>query len=217
MRAHHVFMLGVALFASGWGPGPGRHGSPLGAGRALAQIDAGYLANVQDRKVTVAYLDTENRTEVTLALVPPSPADGSGITLVFRAAFDGRTTDTARLSGITLRAHYRALSDDRPRAAEARTGSHALRLTLDPGDPTGITLAFFPANWGYGGFTAPGDEIPVAWFDVTPAELRAVATARAVEGHVLWTDFSLTDDQVEALRAYAREVLPPAPQAGGLP
>jgi hypothetical protein len=215
IRAPHLVMLGVALLAMGIDDsGSGRRpGGPLGASPALAQMDAGYLANVEDGKITVTYSDTGNRTEVALALVPPSPPEGSGITLVFRATFQGPTTDPARLSGITLRAHYRVMSDDRPRTAQAMTESHALRLTIDPGDPTGVTLQFFPGNWGYGGFTAPGDEIPVAWFDVTPAELRALAVARAVSGHVLWTDFSLTADQVVALRMYAREVVPSLPGA----
>jgi len=182
---------------------------PFGTEAAFAQIDAGHLADVRDLQLAVTYLTVENQTDVALSLVPPQPTTGPGVTLVFRARFQGRTVDVNRLSEIVVRAHYRVVSDDRTRSARAINGIEAMHMNLDPRQPGGVTLAFFPTNWGYGGFTSPGDEVPVAYFRVTPADLRAIAVARAVTGQVLWTDFVLTLNQVEALRQFAGRVLPP--------
>jgi len=181
--------------------------APFGAGAAFAQIDAGYLADVRDLQMSVT-TNAENQTDVALALVPPQPTTGPGVTLVFRARFPGRTVDVSRLSEIVVRAHYRVMSDDRARSARAINGIEAMHMNLDPQRPGGVTLAFFPTNWGYGGFTPPGGETPVAYFMVTPADLRAIAVAGAVTGDVLWTDFVLTPNQVEALRTFASRVLP---------
>jgi hypothetical protein len=183
--------------------------APFGTGAAFAQIDAGHLADVRDLQMAVTYLNVENRTDVVLSLVPAQPTTGPGVTLVFRARFPGRTIDVNRLSEIVVRAHYRVMSDDRARSARAINGIEAMHMNLDPRQPGGVTLAFFPTNWGYGGFIPPGDEMPVAYFMVTPADLRAIAVARAVTGQVLWTDFVLTPNQVEALRQFAVRVLPP--------
>jgi hypothetical protein len=171
-------------------------------------VDAGYLADVKDLNVTVGYLSSENVTEVSLGLVPPASSGAPGITLLFRARFQGRTVDTDKLTGIVVRAHYRVLSDDRVRSSQALETSHQLHMKLDPGDRSGISLDFFPASWGYSGFTAPGDEIPVAYFTVTPEELRAISLAHAVTGDVLWTNFTLTAPQLDALRKFASQVLP---------
>jgi hypothetical protein len=197
-RSFIVVSVFAALLAS----------SPFVPGTASAQMDAGYLADVQDLKVAVTYSRLENQTDVSLALVPPVPAGGPGVTLMFRARFRGRTADVDRLAGIVVRAHYRLLSDDRPRSSRSLMATHALHMNLDPQGPRGITLPFFPASWGSVGFTAPGDEIPVAFFTVTPADLRALAIARTVTGDVLWTNFVLTPPQLDALRTFARHVLP---------
>ena len=178
-------------------------------GLDAAQIDAGYHADVTDLKTTVGYSQADDRTEVSLALVPPVPAGGPGISLVFRARFRGRTIDTSRLEDIVVRAHYAMHSDDRTRAAGALSASLALHMNIDPQDPGGIELDFFPATVGYPGFTNPGDEIPVAFFSLTPADLRALALARVITGDVLWTGFTLTSDEIDALRQFARTVLPP--------
>jgi len=176
-----------------------------------SQIDAGYLAKVADLKTTVGYSTAEDRTDVSLALVPPAPSGSPGVTMIFRARFRGRSVDAARLEDIVLRAHYALHSDDRPRAAGALLNSPSLHLNLDPSDPNGIQLDYFPASWGYSGFSAQGDEIPVAFFAVTPAELRAMSIAAVITGDVLWTRFSLTAEEVEAIHEFARTVLPQAP------
>lgn len=208
----HVFTatLAIAIVA---GSVPARGGAPA----ALGQADAGYLANVRDLEITVTRSASENVTDVSLGLAPPTasttpgPATGaSGVTLLFRARFKGQTVDADRLAGIVVRAHYRAFSDDRVRSAQALDRSQQLHMSLDPQDPNGIGLDFFPASWGYFGFTPPGDEIPVAFFTVTPEDLRALSIARAVTGEVLWTKFTLTRAELDALAKFTRQVLPGA-------
>lgn len=179
-----------------------------GPGTAWAQIDAGFLASVTDLKETTAYLSGENATEVSLALTPPEPKGGPGITLVFRARFSGRSVDPDRLVGIVVRAHYRLSSDDRVRSFQALGSTHRLHMDLDAQGDQGIALDFFPTNWGYGGFSAPGDEIPVAYFAASPQDLRALSVAKTVSGNVLWTDFAMTPGELDALRTFARRVAP---------
>jgi hypothetical protein len=174
------------------------------------QVDAGYLADVRDLKTAVSYSGGDDRTDVSLALVPPGPNGGPGITLIFRARFRGRGVDVRQLDQIVVRAHYTILSDDRRRTVEALGRNHQMTMTIDRPDQGGITLTFFPATWGYYGFAAPGDEIPVAYFTATPADLRALALAHTVAGEVLWTPFALTPEEIAALRQFARTVLPPA-------
>ena len=180
-------------------------------GTASAQIDAGYLADVTDLKVTASYSPSDNLTDLSLALAPPMPKGGPGVTLMFRARFRGRSVDAGKLTTISLRAHYRLRSDDRQRAAHSLTEMQALYLHLDPQDPHGITLPFFPTSWGYAGFAAWGDEIPVCFFTVTPEDLRALARAKALTGEVLWTGFGLTPQEIEALQNFTRRVLPAVP------
>ncbi len=188
---------------------------PLAPARTDAgQIDAGYLADARDLKTTVAYSAADDRTDVTVALVPPVPAGGPGITLMFRARFRGRSVDPDRLDELVVRAHYTIRSDDRRRTVNALTTSHELKMTIDALDRGGVTLTFYPATWGYFGFAAPGDEIPVAFFSATPDDLRALALAHAVTGEVLWTRFELTPDEIEALRRFSRMVLPVKTSSG---
>jgi hypothetical protein len=193
-------------------PGPAGFGTPpppLGTAVVAAQIDAGILADIRDREVTATYQPTLDETDLSLALVPAAP-DGRGeVTLVLTARYRGRTTDFADLSDIIIRAHYSVLSDEGKRSARAhRNETHALHLFLDPHDPTGITLFFFPVSAGYGGYWTPGAEAPVAYFRATPADVRALTVVEAVTGSVLWSDFVLDAAQVEALRAFARRVAP---------
>jgi hypothetical protein len=175
---------------------------------AFAQMDAGYLADVRDLKTSVFYADSENLTDVSLALVPPQPNGGPGVSLVLRARFRGRRVDPGKLAEIGLRVHYVLRSDDRVRAVRARNDTHQLSLHIDPQDRSGITLDYFPGTFGYSGFTAPGDEIPVAFFTVTPEELRAMATATTISGEALWTKFTLTSDEIDALKSFRARVLP---------
>jgi hypothetical protein len=175
---------------------------------APAQIDAGYLADLKDLKTTESYSASENLTDVSLALAPPAASGGPGVTLVFSARFRGRTVAVDKLAEIVLRAHYRLHSDDRLRAAHSRNDNYELSLHLDPQTSSGISLDFFPSNRGYSGFTAAGDEVPVAFFTLTPEDLRAIGFASAMTGEVVWTSFSLTSQEVEAVQGFARRVLP---------
>jgi hypothetical protein len=179
-------------------------------------MDAGYLADVRDLSLTTSYSSSEDLTDLALALAPPVPKGGPGVTLVIRARFYGRAVDVAKLATISLRAHYRLRSDDRQRAARSLTDMPWMSLHLDPDDPNGITLPFPPSTVGYAGFTGAGEEIPVCFFEVTPEVLRALGLAKAVSGEVLWTNFVLTPQEVDALQRFARRVLPPIPRAGGV-
>ena len=197
-RGRLIFTLAAALCAA----------TSPGAATAWAQIDAGFLASITDLKETTTFLSGDNATEVTLALTPPEPGGGPGITLMFRARFKGRTVDPDRLAGIVVRAHYRLYSDDRVRSAQALGNSYRLHMDLDAQGDRGIALDFFPTNWGYGGFAPPGDAIPVAYFAVTNDDLRALSFAKTVTGNVLWTDFAMTAEEMDALRAFTRRVAP---------
>lgn len=182
--------------------------SPVGAEVAWAQIDAGFLATVTDLKETTTHLTADNATEVSLALTPPEPGGGPGITLIFRARFKGRNVDPDRLEGIVVRAHYRLYSDDRVRSFQALGNTHRLHIDLDAEGDRGIGLDFFPTSWGYGGFAPPGDAIPVAYFAVTTEDLRALSLAKTVTGNVLWTDFAMTVEEIDALRTFTRRIAP---------
>jgi len=197
-RGQLIFSFAAAMCAAT----PGRIST------AWAQIDAGFLAPLTDLKETTTYLSGENATEVSLALTPPEPGGGPGITLVFRARFRGRTVDADRLEGFVVRAHYRLHSDDRIRSFQALGNSYRLHMDLDAESDRGIALDFFPTNWGYGGFAPPGDSIPVAYFAVTNDDLRALSSAKTVTGNVLWTDFAMTSEEIDALRAFTRRVAP---------
>jgi hypothetical protein len=183
--------------------------APAGFAVATAQIDAGFLAPVTDLKETTTYLSSDNATEVSLALTPPEPNGGPGISLVFRARFNGRTVDADRLADIVIRAHYRLHSDDRVRSFQALGNTHRLHMSVNAETGLGISLDFFPTNWGYAGFAPPGDEIPVAFFAATVDDLRALALATTVSGNVLWTDFRMTPEELDALRAFIKRVTPP--------
>jgi hypothetical protein len=185
--------------------------SLLMPGTSSAQADAGYLADVQDGRVSVEYAELENRTHVILGLRPLGPTGGVPIALSLRASFTGRAVDPDRLESIVARAHYGLNSDDRPRAALALTDPFALRLRLDPDERHGITLFFFPTSWGLPGFSAPGDgfAIHVAYFTMTPADLRALAVAETIVGQVLWSNFVLSPAQLAAVRQFVRQVLSP--------
>ena len=174
-----------------------------------AQIDAGYLAAAADLRTTSSYSRAERRSERTLSLVPASAQGAPGISLVLSASFSGRTPENDAAVTVVMRAHYAAQSDERVRAAEARATSHRLTLEVDSNTPRGVTLRFFPSTWGYGGFVPPGDAIPVAYFTLSAADLRALALARTVAGSVLWTDFHLSEPELAAIKTFAAEVLPP--------
>jgi len=207
-----LFFLVLASTFVGGTEAPQGSSSPIGLGVASAQMDAGYLADVRDLKVTEHHSASENLTDLSLALAPPAPAGAPGITLVVRARFRGQTVGAdSSLEEISLRAHYRLHSDDRPRSRNAVDGSDKLSLHIDPQTSHGITLDFFPTSRGYVGFTAPGDEIPVAFFAVTPEDLRAIGYASDLTGEVIWTRFAFTPQEVDALQSFARRILPARP------
>jgi hypothetical protein len=174
---------------------------------AAAQIDAGLLAKGADREISESFDASANRTEVRLSLLPSGTGGNAATaTLVFVAQYTGRTP-TAAATTLTVRTHITARSD--PRMRDPRTGTEGRDLTfnLDPHTPTGITLYLYPTSWGYPGFVAPGGDIPVAFFSLSVAELKALGTARAITGRAVGSDFSFAPDQLEALAAFAKRVL----------
>jgi hypothetical protein len=173
---------------------------------AAAQIDAGLLARVRDREIAANYDAAANRTEVRLTIAPAGTGgDGSAVTLVFVGQFAGRAP--AGTTTLAVRTHITPRSD--PRVRDPRTGADGKELVfhLDPHTNDGITLYLFASSWGYPGFVAPGDEIPVAFFALMPAELRALSAARAITGRALGSDISFAPDQLDALREFARRVV----------
>jgi hypothetical protein len=175
---------------------------------ALGQIDAGLLASARDREIATAFDASANRTTVTLALVPPGTGGGpSGVLLMFVGEFAGRTPATGGPT-LTVRTHFSAKSD--PRERDPRTGSEGRELIfrLDPHTPSGITLYLYARNWGYGGFVAPGGEIPVAFFTLTNDELEALQAAQAITGRALGSEFLLAPDQLAAIDEFARRLRP---------
>jgi hypothetical protein len=172
-----------------------------------SQIDAGLLAKVRDRELTVSYHAPSNRTEVRLTLAPSGiGGNAPAVILDFLGNFAGRDPAPGA-TDLAVRTHFTPRSDSRTR--DPRTGSDGRELVfhLDPHTTNGITLYLFARSWGYAGFVAPGDEIPVAFFGLSAAELRALSTARTITGRALGAEFSLAPDQLEAVAAFARRAV----------
>jgi hypothetical protein len=176
------------------------------AAPASGQIDAGLLAGGRDRDLVVDFDAGANRTEVRLTVAPAGTSGStSGVTLVFVGRFAGRAP--AGTTTLTVRTHITPRSD--PRVRDPRTGADGRELLfrLDPHTNSGITLYLLAGNLGYSGFVPPGDEIPVAFFALSPAELRALIVSRAITGRALGSEFSLAPDQLYALGEFGRRVL----------
>jgi hypothetical protein len=170
---------------------------------ASGQIDAGLLASARDREITTTYDTSTNRTSVTLAIVPPGTGgEPSGVVLMFVGEFAGRAP-VAGSTTLTVRAHITPRSDPRDRDPRTGTEGRELVFRLDPHTNSGIALYLYARSWGYSGFVAPGDEIPVAFFTVTPAELKALRAARAITGRALGSEFLLAPDQLAAIAEFA--------------
>lgn len=175
--------------------------------RAAAQIDAGVLAKVRDRELAVSYDAPANRTEVRLTLAPSGTGgDLPPIVLDFLGQFPGREPAPGATS-LAVRTHFTPRAD--PRVRDPRTGADGKELIfrLDPHTTSGITLYLFSRNYGYAGFVPPGDEVAVAFYGLTAAELRALTTARAITGRALGADFSLAADQLDSIAEFARRAV----------
>src|SRR5262245_34542320 len=140
-------------------------------------------------------------------MLPSGPGVNTATaTLVFVSQFTGRTPTPAGTT-LTVRTHITARSD--PRTRDPRTGTEGRDLTfnIDPHTASGITLYLYPTSWGYPGFVAPGGDIPVAFFAMSVAELKALSTARAITGRAVGSDFSFAPDQLAALAEFAKRVV----------
>jgi hypothetical protein len=172
-----------------------------------AQIDAGLLAHVRDREIASTYDASANRSEITLTLVLPG-AGGTDpqASLMFTAQFRGREPGPGTTS-FFVRTHYTPRADPRRRDPRTLVADRDLIFELDPHTQSGIRLFLYAANYGYAGFVPPGDEVPLAFFTLTPAELRALAVPRAISGRALGSDFSLEPAQLEALREFVHRTV----------
>lgn len=174
---------------------------------AGAQIDAGLLAQGRDREIATIYDASSNRTDVTLTLVLP----GRGVstpqsTLMFTAQFPGRTAG----SGATqyfVRTHFMPRADPARRDPRTALEGRDLIFELDPQTRSGIRLYLYAANYGYAGFVPPGDEVPLAFFTVTPAELKALAIPHAITGRALGSEFALDQGQLGAIREFVQRTV----------
>ena len=171
-----------------------------------AQIDAGLLAPGRDRDIAASYDTSANRTEIRLTIAPSGSGGPSTVTLVFVARFPGQTPAASEAT-YSVRTHFTPRAD--PADRDPRTGSEGRELIfrLDPHTTSGVTLYTYASSWGYPGFVAPGGEIPVAFFSLTAADLRALSTARAITGRALGSEFALAPDQLAAIGEFAKRVV----------
>lgn len=172
-----------------------------------AQIDAGLLARARDREIVANYDAPTNRTDVRLTLAPTGTGgDAPPVTLMFVGQFPGRDPRPEG-TALAVRTHITPRAD--PRERDPRTGADGKELIfrIDPHTTNGITLYLFSRSYGYGGFVAPGDEIPVAYYSLSAAELKALSTARAITGRALGSEFSLAPDQLAAITDFTQRVI----------
>jgi hypothetical protein len=165
---------------------------------AMAQVDAGPLATWNDRELTVSYRPSTNETVGTLAIVPAGPAFSEpSVVLVFEARWHGRDA-TELPAALEVRCYPRPLADQRV----VRTVD--LTFNVDPGDGRPAPLYFFGSQWGPYGFIAPGADIPLVRFQLSPPELRALVAGEAISGEATGYPFVLDAAQIDAIRAFAR-------------
>ncbi|MFN8061303.1 MAG: hypothetical protein U0Q12_19235 [Vicinamibacterales bacterium] len=161
-----------------------------------ARQDAGYLASAPVGDVVRMYDPERLTTSVELTVAPQGPGGlPASLRLTFGVAFKGREL-TAPVESVDVRAHAGPTSDSRVRR------STSLSFDLNAGTSKSLRLFYFGSSWGYGGFTPPGDELPLVHFALTAAELRTIAKADAVEGEALGFRYELTSRDLESLRAF---------------
>jgi hypothetical protein len=166
---------------------------------SFAQIDAGYLANWNDREVRVSYLPESDQTSMTLALVPGG-AEAAPVILVFEARWSGRATDVPP-TFLELRTYLHPLTDQR---VQRRVD---LRFTIEPETGPPLSLSYFGKDWGVFGFVPAGADIPVVRFGIAPGELKALGQGERISGMAMGFPFALETSQVGALRQFSQLVL----------
>jgi hypothetical protein len=171
------------------------------------QIDAGLLAKGRDGEIATFYDAASGRTDVTLTLVLPDRGGlGAQATLMFTAQFRGREP-RADTTSFYVRTHFTPRSDPRRRDPRTTIDGRDLIFELDPHTESGIRLYLYAANYGYAGFVPPGDEVPLAFFTLTAAEMRALAVPRAIAGRALGSEFALTAEQLLAIREFVNRTV----------
>jgi hypothetical protein len=174
---------------------------------SAAQIDAGLLAKGRDREIATAYDASSNRTDVTLTLVLPGRSGSAPqATMMFTAQFPGRTPAPGATQ-YSVRTHFTPRADPARRDPRTSVEGRDLIFELDPHTNSGIRLYLYAANYGYAGFVPPGDEVSLAFFTLTPAELRALAVPHAITGRALGSEFALDEGQLGAIREFVRRTV----------
>lgn len=167
---------------------------------AGAQIDALYLADYRDGDLKVRYDQAAGESVATLPLRP----DGAEVVLVFEARWRGRGRGQPPTS-IEVRSYPLVrLDNPRPRPTE-------LRFVLESGSAEPVTLAFYGSSWGAAGFTAPGQEMWVVRYGMSPEELAALALSRQISGEVMGLSFAFTGAQRERIADLTRLLRPDTP------
>lgn len=189
------------------------HGAPAAApaqrGQPSARQDAGYLAEAGDRELTSRFDPRARTTTVALTVAPLGP-DGSpsSLSLTFSATFPGRTPPEMP-PAIDVRAHVGPLSDSRV----ARTTSLDIELRRDEREP--VRLFYMGSALGYGGFTPPGDQLPLVRFTLGIADVLAIGRADGVAGRALGFPIEFTQAQLTAIRLFAGLLVPEATSREG--
>ena len=174
---------------------------------SAAQIDAGLLAKGRDREIATFYDASSNRTDVTLTLVLPGRGGSAPqSTMMFTAQFPGRTPG-AGATQYFVRTHFMPRADPARRDPRTSLEGRDLTFELDPHTNSGIRLYFYAGNYGYAGFVPPGDEVSLAFFTLTPAELKALAIPHAITGRALGSEFALDQGQLGAIREFVQRTV----------
>ena len=174
---------------------------------SAAQIDAGLLATGRDREIATAYDTSSNRTDVTLTLVLPGRSGSAPqATMMFTAQFPGRTPAPGA-THYFVRTHFTPRADPARRDPRTSVEGRDLIFELDPHTSSGIRLFLYASNYGYSGFVPPGDEVSLAFFTLTAAELRALAVPQAITGRALGSEFALDQGQLGAIREFVQRTV----------
>jgi hypothetical protein len=178
---HFLFALFLAAMPTAQGPGDGYN-----------------LAPSSPREIKTLYWEVFQTTEVWVRLAPegenrkPAP-----VSLIFYATFPGK-----KLAHEPTDINIRAQTDPRFVASK-----FSLKLMLDPGEP--LDLAGPGANFEYYPRCPTGDCAVTGVISVVPWKVFArIVQAKGIVGEVLGLGISLREADLDALRAFAKRLVP---------
>ncbi len=174
-----------------------------GAGAQRSPVtDAGMQSRWIDGETRVTYDAASRSTVRTLTLVPSSPTgQPSGLTLVWLAFSPGRSAQSAP-TGVEVRAYAGPVSNTNV------VRETAIVFALDAGERLAMHLRYLGVG-GFAGFVPPGGEIPISVARQPLDELLALAWADRVGGRAIGFAFELRRDQLDALRRFVHDLIPP--------